>query len=170
MKGGNMAHRILGVDQAKLTGWAVLNKVDGSLVDSGLIDLGEESKPMLVFSQKLAEIIDNYMVSEVVWERLVGKQNTDTVRQLGRYEGVLELLCEDLGIPHFKYPVVTIRSTLGVPNKKIDTAKWICNKFDLPYPTNRKGEPTNNKGHPFFNQTDAIAIAYCHYLKGEKRH
>jgi hypothetical protein len=146
------------------------------------------------FKDSVYNLIEEYCIKEFCCEDLKSDRNPDTVRTLGKMDGMLEYVCEQYDFQCNKYIPASIRAKLCI-NKtekitktgkkrkvgtKLDLAETICKLYPewglvIPYDEivkvhvrgKNKGQQYIDDDCEFLNQTDAIGIGLYHFGYGD---
>ncbi|MEG1949683.1 MAG: crossover junction endodeoxyribonuclease RuvC [Odoribacter sp.] len=158
-----MEKLIMGIDPGtNFMGYAVIKTsgktVKPELVVSGIVDMKKMTDPYLklqrIFRRTL-EVIDSYRPDELAIESQFFGKNVQSMLKLGRAQGVAIAAALQRNIPIFEYAPRKIKmSVTGSGTASKEQIALLLSKF-------MKIETTSNQ----FDETDAIAIAYCHYLQ-----
>lgn len=149
---------------------------DDNLIKYGIINTMQDEKNLRYFSQIVDELISIYKPDFIAWENLKTSQNADTIRYLGEITGVLRYICQCREIPYEEVIPISVKAKLcqfkgsGKNGRKTksDLAHFICKKYGLEFPKNKRtGEDIKSESNEFFNITDAIGIALFCYLTGK---
>ncbi|MBR1928499.1 MAG: crossover junction endodeoxyribonuclease RuvC [Paludibacteraceae bacterium] len=156
-------HTILGIDPGTtVMGWALL-QTEGSraqLIDLGILDLHkienhyEKLQKILFF---IEEIIDKYEPTEFAIETQFVDKNVQTMLKLAHGQGVAiaAALSKDLPINEYSPMKIKMAITGNGHATKEQVAGMLQRFLHIPQ------EMMPNK----LDATDALAIAYCHYLQ-----
>jgi len=152
----------MGIDPGtNLMGYALL-KVAGKkpeLLISGVLDLKKLGDPYLklqrIFKRSL-QVIDEYQPDELAIESQFFGKNVQSMLKLGRAQGVCIAAALQRNIPIFEYAPKKIKLAVtgtGTASKE-QMATLMERYFNIPnFPTSP-------------DETDAIAIALCHFFQG----
>jgi len=131
--------RILAIDQAKTTGYAVFD--EGILIDFGTIELGRKNdlyENILHFArQKINELINTSDADMVVIEDIQQQnQNVSTYKKLAMLMGVLLCLFQENNIAYHVVPPTRWKSFCKIKGKKRteqkeNTILFVKEKFNL---------------------------------------
>lgn len=125
----------------------------------GVINLKKESdhfKKLQIISSEVTKIIERFMPDELAVEAPFYGKNPQVMLKLGRAQGaaIASALLKDIPIFEYAPRRVKLKITGKGAASKEQVAMMIMSmlKIDI---------------HPeFFDATDALAIAMCHYLEG----
>lgn len=128
------------------------------LVVSGVLDMKKMTDPYLklqyIFKRTL-QVIDSYQPDELAIEAQFFGKNVQSMLKLGRAQGVAIAAALQRDIPIFEYAPKKIKmSVTGTGEASKEQIALLLSKFML-----------LNNTTELFDETDAIAIAYCHYLQ-----
>lgn len=129
-----------------------------SSVISGVVDMKKMSDPYLKLQrifQRTLQVIDSYHPDELAIESQFYGKNIQSMLKLGRAQGVA---CGSLttDIPIFEYAPKKIKMSItGTGEASKEQIALLLSKFMI--------LPTTIST---LDETDAIAIAYCHHLQG----
>jgi len=134
-----MIIRILAIDQAKTTGYAIYD--EGVLVGHGAITLGRRDDIyediLFCAKEKVRRFIDStkadYVVIEDVQQQ---KQNVKTYKKLAMLMGVLLCLFQEINKPYLVVPPTRWKSFCGIKGRKraeqkANTISFVNEKFGL---------------------------------------
>lgn len=129
------------------------------LVVSGVLDMDKISDPYLklqrIFSRTL-QVIDSYQPDELAIEAPFFGKNVQSMLKLGRAQGVAMAAALQRDIPIFEYAPRKVKmSVTGSGTASKEQIALLLGKF-----------MTIQTTSDMLDETDAIAIAYCHYLQG----
>jgi len=176
--------KILGLDISSNTiGYAVIEYDDKniSLIKTGHIKPPPSSKGSLTFramkaSEKIKSLLlteapDSVAVEAYASRFTAGRSTARTIIVLSFFNELVSLIClQTLGYETDKYPVTSVRSVISKHlNIKSVSKDDIFNLMKTTFPSfkfdlNRVG----NISKEYFDQADAIAVAYCHAIKNQK--
>lgn len=154
----------MGIDPGtNFMGYAIIKtfgkKQKPELVVSGVLDMDKINDPYIklqrIFKRTL-QVIDSYQPDELAIEAQFFGKNVQSMLKLGRAQGVAIAAALQRDIPIFEYAPLKIKmSVTGSGTASKEQIALLLNKFmDIQTSTQKMDE------------TDAIAIAYCHYLQG----
>lgn len=128
------------------------------LVVSGILDMNKMTDPYLklqhIFKRTL-QVIDSYQPDELAIEAQFFGKNVQSMLKLGRAQGVAIAAALQRDIPIFEYAPKKIKmSVTGSGTASKEQIALLLGKF-----------MTINTSSDMLDETDAIAIAYCHYLQ-----
>ncbi len=155
--------RILGIDPGtNFLGYAVISvssdKKAPSLIVSGVVKLNKiedpYSKLQRIFARTL-QLIEEYLPDELAIEAPFYGKNAQSMLKLGRAQGVAMAAALSREIPVTEYAPRKVKlSITGVGSaSKEQIAEMLKNFMEIKTTTE------------LLDETDAIAIAYCHYLQ-----
>lgn len=158
-----MEKLIMGIDPGtNFMGYAVI-RTDGSsrppeLAVSGIVDMNKLSDPYLklqrIFNRTL-QVIDSYHPDELAIESQFYGKNVQSMLKLGRAQGVAIAAALQRNIPIFEYAPRKVKiSITGTGTASKEQIALLLGKL-MPLRT----------ATDLLDETDAIAIAYCHYLQ-----
>lgn len=129
------------------------------LVVSGVLDIDKINDPYIklqrIFRRTL-QIIDSYHPDELAIESQFFGKNVQSMLKLGRAQGVAIAAALQRDIPIFEYAPKKIKmSVTGSGSASKEQIALLLDKF-------MEINTTSNA----LDETDAIAIAYCHHLQG----
>lgn len=128
------------------------------LVVSGVVDMDKMTDPYIklqhIFKRTL-QVIDSYQPDELAIEAQFFGKNVQSMLKLGRAQGVAIAAALQRNIPIFEYAPRKIKmSVTGSGTASKEQIATLLGKF-----------MTINTSTEMLDETDAIAIAYCHYLQ-----
>lgn len=153
---------ILGIDPGtRILGFGLISVSAKSIkyLDMGVVNLKNEKdhfKKLQIISAEVTKIIERYMPDELAVEAPFYGKNPQVMLKLGRAQGAAIASALLKNIPIFEYAPRSVKLKItgkGAASKE-QVAMMIMSmlKIDI---------------HPkFFDATDALAIAMCHYLEG----
>lgn len=159
-----MEKLIMGIDPGtNFMGYAILRTFDKKqkpqLVVSGVLDIDKVTDPYIklqrIFRRTL-QVIDTYHPDELAIEAQFYGKNVQSMLKLGRAQGVAIAAALQREIPIFEYAPKKIKmSVTGSGTASKEQIALLLGKF-----------MEINTTSDTLDETDAIAIAYCHYLQG----
>lgn len=158
-----MERLIMGIDPGtNFMGYAII-KIAGKnqkpeLLVSGVLDMNKISDPYIklqrIFKRTL-QVIDSYRPDELAIEAQFYGKNVQSMLKLGRAQGVAIAAALQRNIPIFEYAPRKIKmSVTGSGTASKEQIASLLSKFMTIHTTTEQ-----------LDETDAIAIAYCHYLQ-----
>lgn len=128
------------------------------LVISGIVDMNKINDPYIklqhIFKRTL-QVIDSYQPDELAIEAQFFGKNVQSMLKLGRAQGVAIAAALQRNIPIFEYAPRKIKmSVTGSGSASKEQIALLLGKFMAITTTTE-----------MLDETDAIAIAYCHYLQ-----
>ena len=158
-----MERFIMGIDPGtNFMGYAIIkitgNRQKQELVVSGVLDMDKLTDPYLklqrIFRRTL-QVIDAYHPDELAIEAQFYSKNVQSMLKLGRAQGVAIAAALQRDIPIFEYAPRKIKmSVTGSGTASKEQIALLLSKF-----------MTIRTTSEMLDETDAIAIAYCHYLQ-----
>lgn len=158
-----MEKRIMGIDPGtNFMGYAIIDTSGKNkkpeLIVSGVLDMNRETDPYIklqhIFKRTL-QVIDSYHPDELAIEAQFFGKNIQSMLKLGRAQGVAIAAALQRDIPIFEYAPKKIKmSVTGNGNASKEQIALLLSKF-----------MEINTTSDMLDETDAIAIAYCHYLQ-----
>lgn len=158
-----MEKLIMGIDPGtNFMGYAILKIYEGQkkpeLVVSGVVEMNKVGDPYLklqrIFRRTL-QVIDTYHPDELAIESQFYGKNVQSMLKLGRAQGVAIAAALQRDIPIYEYAPRKVKmSVTGSGTASKEQIAILLSKFMTLHP---------NSGQ--LDETDAIAIAYCHYLQ-----
>ncbi len=159
-----MEKLIMGIDPGtNFMGYAIIrttgkNKKPQLLV-SGVLDMEKLEDPYLKLQrifQRTLQVIDSYHPDELAIESQFFGKNIQAMLKLGRAQGVAISAALQREIPIFEYAPKKIKmSVTGSGTASKEQVALLLRKF-MEIDTSSET----------LDETDAIAIAYCHHLQG----
>lgn len=156
-------HRILGIDPGtNYMGYAILQThgMRSALVDMGVLDLHKTEDHYARLQRIfffLQEVIEKYSPSEMAIETQFVDKNVQTMLKLAHGQGVAIAACLSKDLPINEYSPMKIKMSItGNGHASKEQVAGMLQRFlhiadaDMP----KK-----------LDATDALAIAYCHYLQ-----
>ena len=159
-----MEKLIMGIDPGtNFMGYAILHttgrNATPTLVVSGVVDMKRLADPYLklqrVFRRTL-QVIDSYHPDELAIESQFYGKNIQSMLKLGRAQGVAIAAALQRDIPIFEYAPKKIKMSItGNGEASKEQIALLLGKFM------KMPERIST-----LDETDAIAIAYCHHIQG----
>ena len=159
-----MEKLIMGIDPStNFMGYAILKTTGKNckpeLVVSGVVDMKKMTDPYLKLQrvfQRTLQVIDSYHPDELAIEAQFYGKNIQSMLKLGRAQGVAIAAALQRNIPIFEYAPKKIKMSItGTGEASKEQIAILLGKF--------MNMPTTIST---LDETDAIAIAYCHHLQG----
>ena len=150
----------MGIDPGtNFMGYAILKTTGKNckpeLVVSGVVDMKKMTDPYLKL-QRVFQVIDSYHPDELAIESQFYGKNIQSMLKLGRAQGVAIVAALQRNIPIFEYAPKKIKMSItGTGEASKEQIALLLGKF-MTIPTTIST----------LDETDAIAIAYCHHLQG----
>ena len=154
---------ILGIDPGtNIMGYGVIKVISNKaeMVAMGIIDMRKMTDPYLRLGnifQRVKGIIEEYLPDEMAIEAPFFGKNIQSMLKLGRAQGVAIAAAINHDIPIFEYAPLKIKMAItgqGQASKEQVADMLLCllklDKDNLP---------------KFMDATDALGVAYCHYLQ-----
>ena len=158
-----MERIILGIDPGtNIMGYGVL-RTDGKKVEMlalGVIDLRKASDPYLKLGhiyERVCGIIEGYLPDCMAIEAPFFGKNVQSMLKLGRAQGVDMSAALERDIPITEYAPLKIKMAI--------TGNGQASKEQVADMLKRLLKMNDDMTGPFFDATDALAAAYCHYLQ-----
>lgn len=154
---------ILGIDPGtNLMGYGVLHIVDSKphVVTLGVIDLRKYANHYLKLAhihERVQGIISSYLPDELAIEAPFFGKNVQSMLKLGRAQGVAMSAALERDIPITEYAPLKIKMSI--------TGNGQASKEQVADMLKRLLKMNDDMTGPFFDATDALATAYCHYLQ-----
>ena len=153
----------MGIDPGtNFMGYAILRTTGKNckpeLVVSGVVDMKKMTDPYLKLQrvfQRTLQVIDSYHPDELAIESQFYGKNIQSMLKLGRAQGVAIAAALQRNIPIFEYAPKKIKMSItGTGEASKEQIALLLGKF-MTIPTTIST----------LDETDAIAIAYCHHLQ-----
>lgn len=157
---------ILGIDPGtNLMGYGVLHITDSKpeVVTLGVIDLRKYANHYLKLGHihdRVQGIIESYLPDEVAIEAPFFGKNVQSMLKLGRAQGVAMAAALERDIPITEYAPLKIKMSI--------TGNGQASKEQVADMLKRILKMNDDMTGPFFDATDALAAAYCHYLQMDR--
>lgn len=154
----------MGIDPGtNFMGYAILRTTGKNskpeLVVSGVVDMKKLDDPYLKLQrvfQRTLQVIDSYHPDELAIESQFYGKNIQSMLKLGRAQGVAIAAALQRNIPIFEYAPKKIKMSItGTGEASKEQIAILLGKFMVMPDTIST-----------LDETDAIAIAYCHHLQG----
>lgn len=155
---------IMGIDPGtNFMGYAIIRtqgkNIRPELIVSGVVDMKKMADPYLKLQrifQRTLTIIDAYHPDELAIEAQFYGKNIQSMLKLGRAQGVAIAAALQRDIPIFEYAPKKIKvSITGAGEASKEQIALLLGKF-MKMPSSVST----------LDETDAIAIAYCHHIQG----
>ena len=154
----------MGIDPGtNFMGYAILRTTGKNsrpeLVVSGVVDMKKLDDPYLKLQrvfQRTLQVIDSYHPDELAIESQFYGKNIQSMLKLGRAQGVAIAAALQRNIPIFEYAPKKIKMSItGTGEASKEQIAILLGKFMVMPDTIST-----------LDETDAIAIAYCHHIQG----
>ena len=154
---------ILGIDPGTtIMGYALLqvNFKKTEMVDLGVVKmlrLPDQNEKLKKIFESTIEIIDKYHPTLLAIEAPFYGKNAQSMLKLGRAQGVVIAACLHNGLEVFEYMPRKIKQSItGNGNAaKEQVAAMLKRMYSIP------------ESSQYFDATDALAVAVCHYLQNK---
>ena len=153
----------MGIDPGtNFMGYAIIKmattKSKPEFVVSGVLHLDKISDPYIKLQRifkRITQIVDTYKPDELAIESQFYGKNVQSMLKLGRAQGVAIAAALERDIPIYEYAPKKIKMSItGTGDASKEQIAIMLSKF-----------MTINTDTQLSDETDAIAIAYCHYLQ-----
>lgn len=154
---------ILGIDPGtNLMGYGILKVVgtSPSLVSMGVIDLRKYANHYLKLKhiqERLLSIIEGFLPDEVAIEAPFFGKNVQSMLKLGRAQGVAMAVALSRDVPITEYAPLKIKMAI--------TGRGSASKQQVADMLRRMLAIPESEMGQFLDATDALGVAYCHYLQ-----
>lgn len=152
----------MGIDPGtNLMGYGLIRVVDKKpqILVSGVLDMRKITDPYIKLQkifQRILQVIDEYHPDELAIESQFFGKNVQSMLKLGRAQGVAISAALHRNIPIFEYAPKKIKLAItGTGTASKEQLATILQRF-----FNMKEFPQNH------DESDAIAIAMCHFFQG----
>ncbi|MDL2283263.1 crossover junction endodeoxyribonuclease RuvC [Odoribacter sp. OttesenSCG-928-G04] len=159
-----MERLIMGIDPGtNFMGYAIIRTFGKTkrpeLIVSGVLDMDKIDDPYIKLQrifQRTLQVIDSYQPDELAIEAQFFGKNIQSMLKLGRAQGVAIAAALQRDIPIFEYAPKKIKmSVTGSGTASKEQVAVLLGKFmDI------------STCSDTLDETDAIAIAFCHHLQG----
>ncbi len=164
----NQEKIILGIDPGtRIMGYGVLKITQNKpfLVAMGVVDISRTKDIYLRLGhiyKRVIGIIDSFLPDEMAIEAQFYSKNVQSVLKLGRAQGIAiaAAITRDIPISEYEPKKIKMSVTGNGSASKEQVAGMLQNILNIP-----KESMTNQ-----FDSTDALAVAYCHYLQSKIPH
>ncbi|WP_294143315.1 crossover junction endodeoxyribonuclease RuvC [uncultured Sanguibacteroides sp.] len=159
-----MEKLVMGIDPGtNFMGYAIIRTTGKNsrpeLIVSGVVDMKKIEDPYLKLQrifQRTLQVIDSYQPDELAIESQFYGKNIQSMLKLGRAQGVAIAAALQRNIPIFEYAPKKIKMSItGTGEASKEQIALLLGKFMVMPDTIST-----------LDETDAIAIAYCHHLQG----
>ena len=154
---------ILGVDPGtNIMGYGVIKVVSNKaeMIAMGIIDMRKMTDPYLRLGnifQRIKGIIEEYLPDEMAIEAPFFGKNIQSMLKLGRAQGVAISAAINHDIPIFEYAPLKVKMAI--------TGQGQASKEQVADMLLRLLKLDKSKLPKFMDATDALGVAYCHYLQ-----
>ena len=154
---------IMGIDPGTLVmGYGILRIVgtQPSLVTMGIIDLRKTKDPYLKLKhihERILSLIDGFLPDEVAIEAPFYGKNVQSMLKLGRAQGAAMTAALSRDIPITEYAPTKIKMAI--------TGRGGADKEQVADMLRRLLRIPPEEMSTFMDATDALGVAYCHYLQ-----
>ncbi len=151
---------ILGLDLATKTGIAILDGLEKTIIlsETFILPGKEPGKKLLAWAEHLNSILSRFQISSVAIEDIFLPKQTSpkTAVWLGELRGLTRFLCAQRGLtPTFYAPTSIKQGITGSGRAGKEDLRWILEQeFAVHFVDD--------------NASDALAVAYIHYLHGSQ--
>ncbi len=159
---------IMGIDPGtNLMGYGVIRVLSNqaSMVAMGVIDMHKQSDLYLrlghIFS-RVTGLITEYLPDELAIEAQFFGKNVQSVMKLGRAQGVAIAAAINRDIPIHEYAPTKIK--LALTGNGSASKEQVAGMLQRIFHINQDDMPH------YMDATDALAVAYCHYLQSSAPH
>ncbi len=159
---------IMGIDPGtNVMGYGVVSVVKGkaSIVAMGVIDLHDKGDLYLRLGhifERVTGIIEEYLPDEMAIEAQFFGKNVQSVMKLGRAQGVAIAAAINRDIPIHEYAPTKIKMAL--------TGNGNASKEQVAGMLQRILKLHKEEMPKYLDATDALAVAYCHYMQSTAPH
>lgn len=154
---------ILGVDPGtNIMGYGVIKVVSNKaeMIAMGIIDMRKMTDPYLRLGnifQRIKGIIEEFLPDEMAIEAPFFGKNIQSMLKLGRAQGVAISAAINQDIPIFEYAPLKVKMAI--------TGQGQASKEQVADMLLRLLKLDKSKLPKFMDATDALGVAYCHYLQ-----
>lgn len=154
---------ILGIDPGtNIMGYGVISVVGNhpKLVVMGVVDMRREHDMYLRLGKifdRVTGIIDSYLPDEMAIEAPFFGKNVQSMLKLGRAQGVAIAAAIHHSVPIHEYAPMKIKMAI--------TGNGHASKEQVAAMLQRLLNISNEQMPDFMDATDALAVAYCHFLQ-----
>ena len=154
---------ILGIDPGtNIMGYGVIKVISNKaeMVAMGIIDMRKMTDPYLRLGnifQRVKGIIEEYLPDEMAIEAPFFGKNIQSMLKLGRAQGVAIAAAINHDIPIFEYAPLKIKMAI--------TGQGQASKEQVADMLLRLLKLDKDNLPKFMDATDALGVAYCHYLQ-----
>lgn len=154
---------ILGIDPGtNIMGYGVISVVGNhpKLVVMGVVDMRREHNMYLRLGKifdRVTGIIDSYLPDEMAIEAPFFGKNVQSMLKLGRAQGVAIAAAIHHSVPIHEYAPMKIKMAI--------TGNGHASKEQVAAMLQRLLNISNEQMPDFMDATDALAVAYCHFLQ-----
>lgn len=154
---------ILGIDPGtNVMGYGVLRVIGrkAQMVDMGVVDMRKTSDPYLRLGfifERVTAIIDRYLPDEMAIEAPFFGKNVQSMLKLGRSQGVAIAAAIHHDVPIHEYAPMKIKMAI--------TGEGKASKEQVAAMLKRLLRLSDDEMPKFMDATDALGVAYCHYMQ-----
>lgn len=154
----------MGIDPGtNIMGYAIIKIIGRNkqpeICVSGVLNMQKINDPYIKLKkifQRVTSIIDEFHPDELAIESQFHGKNVQSMLKLGRAQGVAIAAALERNIPIFEYAPLKVKMSItGSGTASKEQISVLLNKFI------KIENPVSS-----LDETDAIAIAYCHYIQG----
>ena len=154
---------ILGIDPGtNIMGYGVISVVQGKvrMEAMGVIDLRKVTDPYLKLKEiytRTQSLIERYLPDELAIEAPFFGKNVQSMLKLGRAQGVAMAAALSRDVPIAEYAPTKVKMSI--------TGNGKASKEQVADMLERILKFEESQREKFLDATDALAVAYCHYLQ-----
>lgn len=162
-KKSNTEKIILGIDPGtNVMGYGVIRVIGNKaeLVVMGVIDMRKEKDPYLRLGrifERVTGIIDSYLPDEMAIEAPFFGKNVQSMLKLGRSQGVAIAAAVGHSVPVHEYAPMKIKMAI--------TGQGSASKEQVAAMLQRLLRLNASEMPKFMDATDALGVAYCHFMQ-----
>ncbi|MCD8291311.1 MAG: crossover junction endodeoxyribonuclease RuvC [Prevotella sp.] len=156
---------ILGIDPGtNVMGYGLLKVVGNraSMMAMGVIDMRKMHDPYLRLGkifERITSVITEFLPDEMAVEAPFFGKNVQSMLKLGRAQGVAIAAAINHDIPIHEYAPLKVKVAL--------TGQGLASKEQVAGMLKRLLNIKDEDMTPFMDATDALAVAYCHFLQSD---
>ncbi|MCD8210696.1 MAG: crossover junction endodeoxyribonuclease RuvC [Prevotella sp.] len=154
---------ILGIDPGtNIMGYGIIKveKNKASMMAMGVIDLRKQHDPYLRLGrifERISGLISEFLPDEMAIEAPFYGKNVQSMLKLGRAQGVAIAAAIYRDIPIHEYAPLKVKMAL--------TGRGLASKQQVAGMVVRLLDIKEKDLSPYMDATDALAVAYCHYMQ-----
>jgi len=157
--------KILGIDPGtNILGYAIIDGKNQNIkiVVSGILDLrrtNDNFRKLNAIFTKISELLDSYTIDQAAIESPFYGKNVQSMLKLGRAQGVAIAAVMQKGVPIYEYAPRKVK--IAVTGNGNASKEQVARMIETILGVSLEGRK--------FDETDALAIAICHFYNSDKK-